>query len=70
MNFAMIPKNLSALRVIVTINLKQQTTSSWVTRFFPENGQEFLKDLFKTDGSLKNLNDEMLLDTFIWFRHM
>ena len=49
-----------ALCVIVALKLKQQ-----IAHFFAENRQKLLNSLFKTDVSLKNLNDEMLLDNLL-----
>ena len=50
-----------ALCVIVALKLKQQ-----IAYFFAENRQKLLNSLFKTDVSLKNLNDEMLLDNLLF----
>ena len=50
-----------ALCVIVALKLKQQ-----IAHFFAENRQKLLNSLFKTDVSLKNLNDEMLLDNLLF----
>ena len=34
--------------------------------FLAENGRKLLKSLFKINASLKNLNDEVLLDIFLF----
>ena len=57
---------LPALCVIVAQKLKQQTTSSCVACFFPENRQKLLNSLFKIDVSLKNLNDETVSDILLF----
>ena len=45
----------------VDLKLKQQTTF-----FFFLNRQKLLNDLLKTDLSLRNLKDELLLDIILY----
>ena len=61
--FPYISKMLPAPCVILAMKVKQQQTNS--RPFFRENRQKPLNTLFKIDASLKNLNDEMLLDIFL-----
>ena len=48
-----------------------KTTGHFFLRcsFFAENSQKLLNSLFKTDVSLKNLNDEMSLDILLFCSH-
>ena len=57
---------LPALCVVVALKLKQQTTSSSVARFLQKIDKKLQNGFFKIDVSLKNLNDEMLLDILLF----